>query len=556
MLSLLACINCSCTTFTPCPNHSITLSTGAKSVSECVCEAGYYGSPCTLCPPNYYCPLNSTTPLPCPFSPLPAILSWPGSTSIHNCSCPPAHVGQNNTCMLCPATKYIESDICTLCPETFYCPGDGRKYLCATGTLCPSGTAGVGLQCRAGFYFQPKLTTINFSDCTAIFDRYFATKTAIYTDNTKLIGSTSGCDHGQFTHITGMAGWNNHLFVADFGCATLVSVDLETKHTNKILQGYQVRGVTLLSPGLLLVLTDYQLIEVNPNTNQDYVVGHFTSTQSITSATNSTSAYIATENTIMQWENGFLNLVATVAEYPEFVISPQQHILYSVNSSIYQITPAGTTVDFTRLVGVEPYDIEEQIQALAWVNGYMFIATQSHITNVTLCHMCPTYSTTFGNELGISRCRCALGMILWNYECIDCWPGFLCTEEGPQLCPAGFFCTLSKATICPAGTYCVAGSSAPVPCPLNLKCAKGSEAPGDSCEIGYAFKNYTCEKCGSGSSDGLICLAQSGTSYYYLIGGFGSFFVLSVLLYLILKPPSRGHAISLSEDQIAHIKHF
>lgn len=78
----------------PCFSQLATSPPGSALQTHCVCQAGFFRKLepsliCNPCPPNHYCPFNSSQPIPCP----PDSLSPHASTSDADCVCSPGFRG-------------------------------------------------------------------------------------------------------------------------------------------------------------------------------------------------------------------------------------------------------------------------------------------------------------------------------------------------------------------------------------------------------------------------------------------------------------------------------
>lgn len=118
------------------------------------CSAGYYGETadethytCSgVCHVGHYCPLASSSPIPCPEGThLPAI----GAVSELSCvSCAPGSYSDqaglgNSSCAACAMGKYTEdlgSTACSQCPLGGYCPSSGGASARLVFQSCWAGT--------------------------------------------------------------------------------------------------------------------------------------------------------------------------------------------------------------------------------------------------------------------------------------------------------------------------------------------------------------------------------------------------------------------------------
>ena len=171
---------------TGCPSNT-TSNLTISTIYQCTAMVGYYGnpgSPALECPYDYYCPLGSVIPIPCPSG-----YTTSGKKS-HNLSMCTSYMA-----IPCRPGFYTDfsyyanfstTPFCSQCPSGSYCPGDSQimgcpmstKYYtqlkstsvseCQTNPIaitvtiaCPSnthsGTAVSLMQCRAdaGYYYLP-----------------------------------------------------------------------------------------------------------------------------------------------------------------------------------------------------------------------------------------------------------------------------------------------------------------------------------------------------------------------------------------------------------------
>lgn len=268
-----------------CGSNAHTEAGGVTSRAGCLCDTGYYGFPsCTICPLNSYCPLNATAPTPCPSSLVPGAdpalqftTAGYGSTSFQQCACPYFATQEGNQCVRCPASRYIVNNTCAVCPPNFYCLGNGFANPCSRWSVCKGGSAGVGLTCANGSFFEPH-SAGTFSTLWPV--RGLANATAaLYVNSTSGVqtvlgsGSTPGCATGLkplFRSIVDAVFVAQSkppaLFVADQGCDAVRVVTPAFTYT--VLGGIGGSYAMLLMPdGLIMVAGATQLWGINPLTN-------------------------------------------------------------------------------------------------------------------------------------------------------------------------------------------------------------------------------------------------------------------------------------------------
>ena len=110
-----------------CPDDSHTDDTGKTTISDCICDPGFYqndgADTCAVCTPGYYCLGTSDNEgrIPCPgFIGSPPISNSPqGSDELVDCVCEPGYYENNpetGTCADCPANFYCNDDVRHPCP--------------------------------------------------------------------------------------------------------------------------------------------------------------------------------------------------------------------------------------------------------------------------------------------------------------------------------------------------------------------------------------------------------------------------------------------------------
>lgn len=130
-----------------CPEHT-TSPKGSKSIQDCECVPGFYGSTCTICGFNGFCPGKGVKKL-CPQG---SFTLNNASTNITECVCNSGFYGAfgNNTLR------------CVQCPENTYCPVGTieQPYTCPLNTESPIQTKDIsGCVCQDG-YFRNTTTNI------------------------------------------------------------------------------------------------------------------------------------------------------------------------------------------------------------------------------------------------------------------------------------------------------------------------------------------------------------------------------------------------------------
>jgi len=150
------CVQCDAGYYCPggaaknvCPAGSMS----DAGMSECRCDAGFYGSNwrnCQTCPADRYCP-GGETAFRCPAnSAAPA-----GSTSVSDCKCKARYM---------PVETPTTDVQCDRCVAGSYCPGDNVVMQCPAGkTSNPGAYALRGCGCEAGYYDSGMVPQTNFA---------------------------------------------------------------------------------------------------------------------------------------------------------------------------------------------------------------------------------------------------------------------------------------------------------------------------------------------------------------------------------------------------------
>ena len=523
-----ACDTCpaSVTSARFCSQNSHTLITGASSIYDCVCDQGYYNTftnssfiNCVVCPESFYCPLNSTSPTPCPPTVDDFSTSPVGSYDLSQCSCPPLSLKINGLCTHPSPGYFTNASQFSPCPPGYFCPGDGLAHACLRTSDCPALTAGVGLRCSNNSFFEPSITLIQYTtgptQALVLLDRGFAwaNATTLVVNGTKYFGSsTAGCGDGAsptFTNIRDIQPVGSTLWVADLGCQALRKLNLDTGVVITTLTNIGARDVTLLPNGFLLV-TDFthgEIWLVGPKTGTGHALMNMplavdTDVDLVVPVLYQIQAFVAQSNN--QIQQILLNNLTILAQFnttttPTQVIAAGQFLLYTDTSALWQLTPGNTWINMLQAnLGqrfFEPTNLTSLIHS-AWDNSAaaLLVGTSNRAYRVDMCHACPPNTTTPTDRPGLERCACAAGSFL-NHSC--------------QPCPAGSFCPFPSytPTQCPEGSYCPLGASAPIPCDPSVFCAAGSiDSQGHTADsLNHTvcgpnfFGTLNCTRCPEGS---------------------------------------------------------
>ena len=173
-----ACIPCSADEYcalgrtSSCPDHS-TSPIDSWDVTQCICDAGYYGTApnCVACEPGFYC-INGTK-VACTDHAVSPVKSWDQS----QCFCDRGYEGVANApCAACPEGSFCWTGVKTACPNNMWSPAlssfqancscDYGTYPvlascspCSPGTYKPTRGVGACTSCDEGTYSLTKGAT-------------------------------------------------------------------------------------------------------------------------------------------------------------------------------------------------------------------------------------------------------------------------------------------------------------------------------------------------------------------------------------------------------------
>ena len=512
-----------------CGSNAHTAAGGVASRTGCLCDTGYYGFPaCTICPLNSYCTLNATAPTPCPSSLVPGAdpalqftTAGYGSTSFDQCTCPYFATQQGNQCVRCPASRYILNSTCIPCPPNFYCQGNGFANPCSRWSVCKGGSAGVGLTCANGSFFEPHAAGA-FSTMWPI--RGLANATAaLYVNSTSGAqtvlgsGSSPGCATGlkpSFRSIVDAVYVAQSkppaLFVADRGCDAVRVVTPSFTYT--VLGGIGGSYAMLLMPdGLIMVAGATQLWGINPLTNvsrplvspfypgatalgfipasalslSNYVV------LAVTGSTNNIS-FLSSDN----W--GLMGAGASTSQGADgsaYSLSSNSSVPLAANWTLMDSMLTPTTPIGVAYAGAIVYSDGVQLWQLSagGASGGWFDLLDASL-------LAPRYFATPGLPYSASEAGLYLD---WNVQvpgslvlgqtdryiridvCNPC-PANSTTTSSPDVpglvrcqCAATLYMMANQVgcSPCVQGAYCPFGTVTPIACPTGFWCGPGQSAP-------------------------------------------------------------------------------
>lgn len=140
---LSTCLACPAGSYCPqqffqyaCPTHS-TSAAAASSLSQCDCEAGFYGEGgnCTVCPVNAYCPSNVHAPIWC--SDNSTTLTLNQRTNVSDCVCKQGfYEAEQHTCVYCERDSFCYADDLYDCPNNATAPRGAKSV---QSCVCDAG---------------------------------------------------------------------------------------------------------------------------------------------------------------------------------------------------------------------------------------------------------------------------------------------------------------------------------------------------------------------------------------------------------------------------------
>lgn len=491
-----------------CPPDSHTDGSGAAWPWDCACDTGRFGLPrCDLCPYNSYCPANASAPIPCPDSvlgidtALQFTTSARGSVSPDACQCPYFATRVDMRCVRCLPANYVFNNTCLSCPSGSYCPGDGLAWPCNQWSECPAGTAGVGLQCANGSFFEPHVVAGDGSlNVTATGGGAWAVDgTRVWWNGTWYGGAAMGCADGAFGSVTDLLVVRDVLWIADPGCRAVRAVSSGGVWITA-LSNVTSRVLVLLPNGLILASDERSrgcIWAINPSTRfsnpmvcgMGRILGLAVIPREPFIVLAATAAY----------NISFLSSNLTLVDSFSTPTVPLRvafagAVVYGDGQLVYQLTSGGEWVNLLDLdVGPRFFASTpvSRFTSMSWNNSVFLLGTVADgLVALGVCNLCPANATTRGSTPGLGRCRCVKGRFMRN---------------GCEMCPNGSYCP--EGTVdpvpCPEGAWCAEGAGAPTLCDPSVFCAAGSidawgRGPNRAttlCTIGYYQTSAACIAC-------------------------------------------------------------
>ena len=188
---------------TVCPVGNSSSPSGSMAVGQCQCNAGFYGSQCSLCRVAYFCPGGNPT-YACPNNGY----TTAGASSASQCMCPANSA--LNASLICECIAGYQHIVdmtapsgwrCGVCPANAYCTGNGVANACPATSTSPAQSVNFS----ACLCAAPQYMTLSCGNCLP--NQYYISNTkcgACPASSTSPSGTAnvSGCicNNGTFSN--------------------------------------------------------------------------------------------------------------------------------------------------------------------------------------------------------------------------------------------------------------------------------------------------------------------------------------------------------------------
>ena len=483
-----------------CPKGSATYTVCADTTyqnfpaqANCIsCPARFYclngGSLTTAsaprdCPPGYYCPINTASPLPCPAS---TFSNRTGLSLSTECdSCTPGYYCQT-TALTSPTGKCNAGYYCTLAAK-IPTPNDASGNKCPSGNYCPAGTI-LPTPCPPGTYNDLVGQTSSVS-CVKCPPGYYCPLRGATSMDLKFGAPTYYCLAG-FRCISGATIPNpndtvsGYMCTPGYYCPTGTSVDIVCA------RGYYNpnygQSSCILCPAGKLCGSTGMATYINCTTGSYCPAGSTVATP-CPAGTYSPFQNLETVTQCVNCDPGMYCLGGKsavdgpcAAGYvcPSGATTQITYSLYSFSTNLPgqcplgYICPQGSSAPTPCPIGT-----------------YNSQAAQTSCTPCPAGYYCDSLATISPVKICAAGFICFGGafnpqpMSVGSQGGRQCNPGNYCpqgtTVEIP--CPSGTYegrKGSSGCQACPAGYYCntVGGTSTPTPCPIGSYCSAGSDS--------------------------------------------------------------------------------
>jgi sugar lactone lactonase YvrE len=531
-----------------CPIAHTNSPVGSLTASQCVCDAGYYGAQCDLCPVAYVCPGGGPNSTRCPNDGY----TVAGASSASQCLCPADSTLVSTLCTCSPGFERI-TDVAS--PAGWRCDPCGADHYCLAGvsTACPalstapaSSSLPSACQCGDGYFMSSGVCVV----CG--YGSYAAKGT---------VGACAVCPPYSSTSATGSSALSQCLCVTgNYGNATIameqvtVSLIKSCGGATCPVSAYSTYDNLFPSRAVDGVFTtEWNHNGQDPATGYrwwriDFQTPRYISRGTVSNLMSGTASLFNDQMSRFQvWAGSDSSFPGTnvLAYYsPNAAVRSEN---FTVNAFGRYLYMAGNNTDWGRIgelaifsdgtpsCGLCPSDTYcpgGQVNYLVTCPDSKYSVAGS--SSVAQC-ACPVSSTW----LQSLNCTCNNGTYkvlnsaasLGGWQCNTCPATKYCQLGNAVACPAGYSCPANTVNpvICPLGYYCVASVSAPVACPVGTYAAStGTTSLAGCLPCGYGYYSTSvgssvCAACQINTNTTVTnanlasqCVCDPG---YYMTGG-------------------------------------
>ncbi len=407
---------------------------------------------CAACPVGYYCPSNNTFASACPAHSSSVL----GSSSISNCVCNNGYYTNDITqgCTICPAGAYCVggqvqtcpdgyisssagSTACTLCPPGYYTGGTGASQCgaCPGGQYCQNGVSSTCPVSSAPAAPSPSgycnCTDLSYffsgTVCRSTYAGYFLDFNGVLIQLPNKLGVVASGSYASL--VTGPSCYSSSC-VRALGSST----------------AYQIFKVPSLSftisfwMSINQIGTFVNIFSIQPPAGSPYGFSIYTNGAGINQLTWNTG----------QANGNFWNNLLTLNTWNQITIS-------------WTPTACSVYLNGTNKVAFTYPSMFSQVASAIypfWVNGYYDNLILLPFPLNTDAQALALFQQGIA---GVSACTGSLQQPDSNGNCV-CQPGYYNTSGTCAQCTQGYYCLNSAITVCGAGTMSLAGASACTAC--------------------------------------------------------------------------------------------
>ena len=461
---------------TPCTlcNRGQYVQTACTTIKDRTCAFCSPEDPkCPMCPPGYYCPLNSTTYQPCEAGmfcpngttslPCPAGYTCAACSSIATAKCSPGQY--------CPPKSVYAKQ----CPKGYACPDGASQIQCPRGTLCPP--------------LSTAITPCPPNSVCADFENYVP---CIITPP------------GQYSVVSCNTTVNT-VFTRCLGNMFCLGGANPPQNCSTCSKGYYISSQCTSTTDTVCVPCEAGYFCSSGVTKNNC-------TSCIMPVFGTKSPCNATADAVCYMRN-FLCLPCTADKVCLTGVKPPAQCSVALPGYYHfkECRPTNDTVIFACPKGkycLGAFSPPQTCTTVCPLQQYMTSPCVS--TSDAVCAQCTVtcpagfYRTSPCNATSNLKCAaCPAGSWCGDQHTIKrCSPGDYCLAgmSRPLLCPAGFQCAnVTSKKPCTLGYFCPEGTVTPIPCPRpEAKCDLGLECPTFTCPAGSSApvpcpsSGYTC----------------------------------------------------------------